>query len=57
VKRSETRTWSTEKKLLAVLDIVSAVADMHDVDRNGIPSIIHDDIETSQFVRVSSNSM
>jgi len=42
--------WDSTKKMKYVYQVAAAIADTHNIDREGFPSMTHTDISMSQFV-------
>jgi hypothetical protein len=48
--------WDSAQKIHVAYQAAAAIADLHDIDHDGIPSALHGDIDTSQIVSVSANA-
>ena len=46
--------WNSRRKFIYAWQTVSAVADLHDIDHDGLPSVAHDDVDITQFVTVNA---
>lgn len=44
--------WTLQDKYNVALQMAHAVADLHDIDKDGNPVVVHDDLDLSQFVSV-----
>ena len=44
--------WNSTERLIVAFHVATAIADVHEVEGNGRPSIAHTDITTSQFVYI-----
>ncbi|CAB9507100.1 STYKc [Seminavis robusta] len=42
--------WTSQRKLDVAYQVVSALADLHDIDHDGITSVAHDDFDITQLV-------
>ncbi|CAB9516381.1 STYKc [Seminavis robusta] len=42
--------WTSQRKLEVSYQVVSALADLHDIDHDGIASVAHDDLDITQYV-------
>ena len=49
---SDLEDWSAEEKLAIAHQLVSGLADFHNVEKEGVPAMAHADITPSQFVYV-----
>lgn len=47
------KPWSSKERLVVAYQAVSGIADMHNIGKEGVPSIAHTDITTQQFVYVN----
>jgi hypothetical protein len=45
-------SWTTSERMIVAYQVASGIADAHNSERNGIPTIAHTDITTSQFVHL-----
>lgn len=49
---SDAPKWNSTERLVVAFQVASAIADAHDSERNGIPTLAHTDITTAQFVHM-----
>jgi len=45
--------WDVKTKMKYAYQVAAAIADVHNIDKEGLPSMVHTDISMSQFVSVN----
>mmetsp|Transcript_1143 Transcript_1143/g.2697 ORF Transcript_1143/g.2697 Transcript_1143/m.2697 type:complete len:561 (+) Transcript_1143:16-1698(+) len=53
----ELENWTPKEKLVVAHQAASGIAAMHNVDKEGVPSMVHADITASQFVYVEQRDI
>lgn len=44
--------WTIQEKLIVAYHVAVGIGDMHNVDKEGVPSMVHSDITLSQFILI-----